>query len=543
MSDVATPTPTPTPTPAAAASPAMPPQVAPDLSQVAPTASVIPDAEAAFRQKGIEQSAAGMQQASKNIQDLSAPAPNPATMPPGKARLFAMIQGLGIGLSSFGTAMGTHGKEGGAPEVQQFYANQQAQKLQAQQAAQTQRNQQIQNQITSFDTNQKMGQTWYMLGSMPLELEQHHVDLELSQQKLATGATDAQIQIGEFMKQNWGLSPAQVAGSSPTTGADLSNSKSMLDRSVNGPTGAIQILGKDNPAVVAAQKVAANPSPSVSDIMSAGQGLSIALSQHKAVLDSKKEQADTETAETNAQYAGPKAQADIAKSRAQAASAFGSEAKNAFELGQEKREAASIQTPDATGFVSPLTTKTYDARYGKFTGSKDYQTLSTLKGSYQQFNDTLNHIAQTGEMTGAESVVGLFNAIGISATPLAGKGFRVNQNVINEHAEARGIDQAAYQKLLSLKAGDVITPKQLSDYSNIAAGVYHNAYVNAADEAHRQGLPVDFLPQGGGKTLDPVSAQIYTDVVLHSNPNLARDPKALKAAIVQAAGVNGWKLQ
>jgi hypothetical protein len=143
-------------------------------------------------------------------------------------------------------------------------------------------------------------------------------------------------------------------------------------------------------------------------------------------------------------------------------------------------------------------------------------------------------------MTGAESVVGLFNAIGISATPLAGKGFRINSNTIEEHVEARGIDQAAYQQLLSLKNGDVITPKQLSDYSNIAEGVYHNAYVNAADEAHRQGLPVDFLPQGGGRPVDPITARIYLDTALHTHPELANNPKAAQAAAIQAAVLNGW---
>jgi hypothetical protein len=146
-------------------------------------------------------------------------------------------------------------------------------------------------------------------------------------------------------------------------------------------------------------------------------------------------------------------------------------------------------------------------------------------------------------MTGAASVVALFNAIGISAEPLAGKGFRINNNTVQEHVGARGLDQAAYQKILSLKNGDVITPEQVRDYASIAANVYKTAYVIQADEAHRQGLPADFLPQGGGTKLDGTTAEIFARTVLHANPGLAKNPQALKAAVAQAAQKSGWDVQ
>jgi hypothetical protein len=208
-----------------------------------------------------------------------------------------------------------------------------------------------------------------------------------------------------------------------------------------------------------------------------------------------------------------------------------------FEVAQLKRDAASIQQPDVTGFTPTISKNEYDKRYDSFSKSKQMGTLQTLQGSYQQFQDTVANIQKTGSMTGAESVVGLFNAIGISATPLAGKGFRINAVTVQEHAEARGLGQAAYQKLLSLKAGDIITPKQLTDYSDIASQVYHHAFVNAADEAHRQGLPADFLPKGGGAVADPVTMRIYRDAVHHANP------KAGPAEIQKALEANGWRLQ
>jgi hypothetical protein len=89
-------------------------------------------------------------------------------------------------------------------------------------------------------------------------------------------------------------------------------------------------------------------------------------------------------------------------------------------------------------------------------------------------------------LSGAASVVGLFNAIGISATPLQGKGFRINENTVKEHTDARGLGQKALQKLESLQTGAVITENQLKDYAGIAAQVYKDSFINAANEQRRQ---------------------------------------------------------
>src|SRR5262249_22243198 len=150
----------------------------------------------------------------------------------------------------------------------------------------------------------------------------------------------------------------------------------------------------------------------------------------------------------------------------------------------------------------------YNKRYDSFTGSANYKQLQTLQGSYQQFGTILNDLDAGKPLTGAAFVVALFNAIGISAELLAGKGFRINSNIIEEYVGVCGLDQASYQKLLSLKNGDVITPQQIRDYASIATDVYKNAYVNTADEAYREGLPADFLPRGGGKMIDTTTAKI-----------------------------------
>jgi len=184
---------------------------------------------------------------------------------------------------------------------------------------------------------------------------------------------------------------------------------------------------------------------------------------------------------------------------------------------------------DAFGNVSPLNEKEFNKRYDAYNRSKQYQTLQILQGSYQQFQEAVSDLNSGKELTGAASVVGLFNAIGISATPLAGKGFRINENTIREHVDARGLDQAAYQKLLALKNGDVITPQQLKDYASIATGVYRDSYINAANEEFRQVGIVDVLPRGNNMPIDPMTARLYLTIA-GNNPDLA----------TEAAKKHGW---
>ncbi len=167
---------------------------------------------------------------------------------------------------------------------------------------------------------------------------------------------------------------------------------------------------------------------------------------------------------------------------------------------KRKQDQSDGKNTDVFGNTSSLPGKEFDKRYDKFNSSKQYQNLSTLQGSYDQFQDAIGDLNSGKPLTGAASVVGLFNAIGISATPLAGKGFRINENTIKEHTDARGMDQAAYQKLLSLKNGDVITPQQLRDYAKIATDVYAESYINAANEQKRQLGYIDVLPLGNNRS-------------------------------------------
>jgi len=179
---------------------------------------------------------------------------------------------------------------------------------------------------------------------------------------------------------------------------------------------------------------------------------------------------------------------------------------------KKQADDASSKNTDVFGNTSTLSEKEFNKRYDSFNKSKQYTTLSTLQGSYQQFQQAVKDINSGKPLSGAASVVGLFNAIGISATPLAGKGFRINENTVREHTDARGLDQKALQKLESLETGAVITENQLKDYAGIAAQVYRDSFINAANEQRRQMGYIDVLPRGNNQVVDPMTASLYLRV-------------------------------
>jgi hypothetical protein len=159
------------------------------------------------------------------------------------------------------------------------------------------------------------------------------------------------------------------------------------------------------------------------------------------------------------------------------------------------------------------------------TFNKDYvEPLNKLSKTRAEFDRINNNPNQSG----AERVTALLAAVGISGDALKGQGFRISKDVIDEHAEARNAYQGFVQKWNKVAdQGGPITSKQIADYTSIAEGVVHDAYVNAAQEARRQGLPVDFLPKGQGKAIDPMTAKIYLEVA-------GGDVQAAHKAIVHA---------
>ncbi len=179
---------------------------------------------------------------------------------------------------------------------------------------------------------------------------------------------------------------------------------------------------------------------------------------------------------------------------------------------------ADFNAPDALGY-QPTSDKfagnEKDAikQYNKVKTAfkKNADDLSKMEGTYQQFSSILNDVKNGKDLTGAQSVVALFNAIGISAEPLAGKGFRINSNTIEEHKDALSMPDNLVKKSVSLfKNGEVVTPQQIKDYANIALQTRQSKYVNLVNQAHNQGLNADFvLPTGNGEKIDAATAGIF----------------------------------
>ena len=520
--------------------------------------------------------------------------PSPAVAPNDPhARLATMVAGLFEGMNAFGRSLATHGREGGATEVQQYQAQQQQMKLQQQQADQQKQLAEAGLKHTQALTNMTIAQTEINKMNAPVEHQKLVIDNQAKLYDLFVNTlhvnpmfavpiiegqstedhTNALATSAKGDLVNNTVIPVhdeKVGGSGNSYGfsydqlrkvnVPVEQAGAVLQNLQNQVDYARQTLpnGDKDPAVLAAQgqlnTVKSGKQVNGYDFFVLDNMIQSKLLQrvanNQAVSDFQKKQADAAKAQADATKSTVEAQnaplnqklgqqekrATIAKTGLEAQ-------KTAFEFNQEKREADQIGTPDTTGFASQLTPKEYDKRYDAFTKSKQFQTSQTMLGSYQQFQDVVQKINSGQDMTGADSVVALFNAIGISATPLAGKGFRINESTVSGHTGARGIDQAAYQKLLSLKNGDVITPQQVKDYASIAANVYKSQYVNLVDEAHRQGLPADFLPQGGGRAADPTTIDLVGTSVLHSNPGLAKNPAVLKQKVASTLQGLGWNLQ
>jgi hypothetical protein len=270
-----------------------------------------------------------------------------------------------------------------------------------------------------------------------------------------------------------------------------------------------------------------------------------AVQHQKDVLDSGASEAATRTGKatgTEAQAAQPgKTAAEVANIKATAgpeAAAAGAKA-FATAAGTAKGQMAGgggPQTDILGGTYTPPAggVKEINKRTDSF--KKDADDLAKTEGTFGMFNQVLNDVNSGKDMTGAQSVVALFNAIGLSATPLKGMGMRINNNTVEHHVEARGLGQSLYQKFLGLKTGDIITPQQVKDYATIAMQARRDAYVNKINEARGQGIDPSFLlPRGNGRKVDANTAQIFYDTAAGNNPQ----EKATNAK--KAAAATGWQ--
>jgi hypothetical protein len=269
----------------------------------------------------------------------------PAAPPQPHAKLLSMIQGLALGMSNFGKAMGSGGKEGGASGVIADTSEIENQKIRAQQATQSATTEGLKQQALQGEINTQTGVNHFNLLSMGDRLDAEHFKAQEAKQGLQKNALDIDTQIAGYQRENYGLMPpSQVSGGTPGTPGAPSNTpvtpeerarvQTSLGSAINLGTG---VLGTTqdptlSAAIDRAKAVVANPNASRADILGAGQGLTNALQVNKAVVASRKEQADAASAENTAANAPAKSQADIALAKARTGAATTSTQKTASEL-------------------------------------------------------------------------------------------------------------------------------------------------------------------------------------------------------------------
>ena len=176
----------------------------------------------------------------------------------------------------------------------------------------------------------------------------------------------------------------------------------------------------------------------------------------------------------------------------------------------------------------------YNKRVDSF--SKDYgKDLNQLDQAGSQLQGIIANAEKTGKLPGAASVVGLFDAIGISSAPLKGRGFRINNEIVGEHTGARNVWQTMATKLQKVApegTGQVVTLQQLKDYNSILQQARHDAYLGAADQSRQAGIGVRVVPQGHNTPADAQTVKLFLDMA-GGNPQKAT--KALQASGWQVA--------
>ena len=175
--------------------------------------------------------------------------------------------------------------------------------------------------------------------------------------------------------------------------------------------------------------------------------------------------------------------------------------------------------------------KDYQGRVKAYT--KDYgKDLNQLDAARSQLTGIIKNAEKTGQLPGADAVVGVFDAIGISSAPLKGRGFRIGDRIISEHVEGtRNAWESMALKLQRLTpngTGQVVSLDQLKAYERIMDESRLDAYTGAASDALNRGIGVQILPRGFGQPVDNNTMDIFL--------KLAKNDPHLTSALLKQYG-------
>lgn len=495
----------------------------------------------------------------------AAPAPAPARPHGG---LVNIIQNVALGLDSLATSAATGGREGGVSEVQAYRLKEQQAQQQAAAAQQSLNESKVRMQHTQALTNVETARLAQMQATLPLEVTKMQNEVFSSEVKALQEAGFSPSEISMIENQS---TADHVSAVNSKAGGDFVNNAALpvykdgkpgsggatflspFDKlrkitwsgdALQGQVASLQsqidqakALGLgDSPLVKVAQgrldAIPKGASINGADFHTLALGImspvSQAIGQKMQLADAQKKIADSSEAQSGATIkaaeagvAGQNAQLGVQQKKATLASTQATTAKTYADIAKTRAETEQLKGLNGltdgfgnklgvTGDGQALPVKEYQKRADTF--SKEYiQPLNVLKKTSMEFD----RIDQNPNQTGAEKVTALLNAVGISGDPLKGKGFRITNDIIKEHAGSRNIWESGVQKLNTIfGSGGPITSQQISDYRAVAEGVVHDAYVSASHEAQRQGLSgTDFLPKADkpGMVAGKLTAKIYLD--------------------------------
>lgn len=170
--------------------------------------------------------------------------------------------------------------------------------------------------------------------------------------------------------------------------------------------------------------------------------------------------------------------------------------------------------------------KTFNSDYVKPANAveKSYEMMDNAYKEYQAAK------AQGKELpTGAQSMVAL--STHLSTTFGNVKGARITKDMIEHHLGARGVSDEALVAIQRLTNGDVLSPDQWTAFHGLIKQSRDISWHQAAKEADRAGLPLDFLPED----LKP----IYGEGVAYTPTQAApKGPKAAAGNGAPPAGAN-----
>lgn len=462
---------------------------------------------------GVQAAAA---QATSTVQPDQPPAPQqaPPAAPAQKPSVWrSVVEGALHGLAgSAGTKSFGAGLAGGAAGE---FSNQQLQKENALRQQQ-QANENDQAKVNVAHTQAMIAQIQRATMNMP----------ENYAQKVIEGRADQT----EAMRRIGAMVPVGTEDTSPDHHVALQQVTALTQQNPGKLYSAEPVKGSDGKIVF--QAMQASDAPLSEDIPLLDlNGKKVGMIP-KGTPANKAAQFQLDTLRQGVSDLGSKAQSDRIKANAAMVKAGA-----AKQTANAKANPAALE-PDVFGF-QPKLPVTGAEGYQKTANAfkKNIDDLSQTEQTYQQFQDILKN-SSGNKLTGAQSIVGLFNAIGISADPLKGKGFRINNLTVQEHANALGLTEKIDRAMTKLQTGEAVTRNQLQDYARIAEQVRELKYVTLANQMHSVGQNADAAaPTGNGQKIDPSTQRIFLKMAGWTNGKPT--DKQIQAA-QSAASKKGW---